>query len=573
MLLSGFVEMAGVASIFPLIAVLSRPSLVQIDPWLSFAYSTFGFTSLNSFFIFLTIGVFNLIFFRNILTALTSYAVLRYGQMRSHGLSVRLLSSYLRRPYAFFLNRHSADMGKSVLSEVEQVISGCLMPTLQLVSQTIITCSVIAVVVIIDPAIAILAFMIVVGSYGIVYVSIRNYMKRKGAERIAANKERFRIAQEVLAGVKEVKISGLELGYIRRFDKASLRYSRLGSKLNIVREIPRNILELVAIGGILSVILVLLFRADGNLNAALPTMAVYAFAGIRLLPAIQTLYQALVALRFGGPALDALLIDIFEADYMTELAPVEPLQLMHNIQLENIHFYYPDAKRPTLQGISLSIAACSTVALVGPTGSGKSTIVDIILGLLEPQVGCVKVDGAAITRENVRSWQRSVGYVPQQIFISDESVAANIALGVVPDKIDLEAVERAARLANLHDFIVSELPNGYMTAVGDRGVRLSGGQRQRLGIARALYADPDVLILDEATSALDNLTEKHVMDTVKDMAKQKTIIIIAHRLSTVRDCDQIFFIKSGAIASAADYVSLLEDEEFRQFSAMDDEWR
>lgn len=569
MLLLGLAEMAGVASIFPLIAVLSNPSLVQSNAWLSFAYSTFGFTSLDSFFIFLSTGVFILIVFRTVLTALTSYAVLRYAQMRSHGLSVRLLGSYLRRPYAFFLNRHSADMGKTVLSEVEQVISGSLMPALQLVSQTIIAGFVIAVVVIIDPAVAVLSFIVVVGSYGLVYVSIRNYLKRKGIERIAANKERFRIAQEVLAGVKEVKISGLERGYIRRFDKASLRYSRLRSQLNLVREIPRHMLELVAIGGILSVILALLFRANGDLNAALPTMAVYAFAGLRLLPAIQTLYQAVVALRFGGPALDALWSDIFEADHATDLTPIEPLHLRGNIQLEDVHFAYPDVKRRTLQGISLSISACSTVALVGPTGSGKSTIVDIILGLLEPQAGCVKVDGIAITRENVRSWQRSVGYVPQQIFIADESVAANIALGVAPDKVDLEAVERAARLANLHDFIVAELPRGYMTEVGDRGLRLSGGQRQRLGIARALYADPDVLVLDEATSALDNLTEKLVMDTVKNMAKQKTIIMIAHRLSTVRDCDQIFFVKSGAIASASDYASLMEDEEFRRFSAMD----
>jgi ABC-type multidrug transport system fused ATPase/permease subunit len=557
MLVLGMVEMAGVASIFPLIAVLSNPGLVESNEWLKLAYDTLGFTSLNAFFIFLSAAVFALIVVRTLFTALTSYGLLRYAQMRSHGLSVRLLGSYLRRPYAFFLNRHSADMGKTVLSEVDQVIGGSLMPALQLVSQTIIASFIIAVVVFMDPLVAAIALVGIIGAYGLVYVAIRNYLRRKGQERIAANKERFRIAQEVLAGVKEVKIGGLERGYLRRFETASLRFSRLRTQLNLVRDVPRHMLELIAIGGILAVILVLLFRADGNLSAALPTMAVYAFAGLRLLPAIQALYQAVVALRFGGPALDALCKDLFEADHATTLASASPLPLNREIKLHDVSFTYAEVERQALQNVSLTIPAHSTVGFFGATGAGKSTIIDIILGLLEPSSGVMTVDGIAITRERVRSWQRSVGYVPQQIFLADESVAANIALGVPPSEVDMAAVERAARMASLHDFIASELPKGYETEVGDRGVRLSGGQRQRIGIARALYHDPEVLILDEATSALDIATEHIVMSGLAAIGGKKTVILIAHRLQTLEGCETIFEVDKGRILASGSYEQLI----------------
>ncbi|WP_207633155.1 ABC transporter ATP-binding protein [Devosia aurantiaca] len=217
------------------------------------------------------------------------------------------------------------------------------------------------------------------------------------------------------------------------------------------------------------------------------------------------------------------------------------LPLKREITLKGVSFAYPSLERQALTDISLSIAAHSTVGLVGATGAGKSTLVDLILGLLEAKSGTVMVDGVPITPDNVRSWQRSIGYVPQQIFLSDETIAANIALGIAPDKIDMAAVEHAARLANLHEFIVADLPRKYETEVGDRGVRLSGGQRQRIGIARALYHDPDVLVLDEATSALDHSTERSVMDAVAGIRSQKTVIMIAHRLTTVMSCDQILF--------------------------------
>ncbi|WP_127145481.1 ABC transporter ATP-binding protein [Pelagibacterium montanilacus] len=548
MLALGVIEMAGVASIFPLIAVLSNPEMIETNPYLNTAYEMLGFSSNNGFFVALSAGVFAVIVLRTVFTAINSYGMLRYAQMRSHSLSVKLLGSYLRRPYAFFLNRHSADMGKSVLSEVEQVVNGSLMPALQLVSKGIIAFALVSLVVVVEPVIASISVLVLAGAYGLVYFTIRGYLQRKGGERIEANKARFQIAQEVLGGVKEVKVGGLEHGYLRRFDKASLRFARLKTQLALVKEVPQQVLELIALGSILTLIMVLLIRADGQLSAALPTLALYAFAGLRLLPAIQQIYKSFVALRFGGPALDALHTDLFEADHALDIRQAAtPLPLVRDIELKGVSFAYPNSERTALKDISLTIPVHSTVGFVGPTGAGKSTIVDVILGLLEPQSGALLVDGVPITRENVRRWQKSVGYVPQQIFLADESIAANIALGLPPEKIDMAAVERAARMANLHDFIVSDLPKGYGTDIGDRGVRLSGGQRQRIGIARALYHDPDVLVLDEATSALDNATEAAVMDAVYTLSSRKTIIMIAHRLTTVERCDRVMKIASGRI--------------------------
>lgn len=550
MLLLGLIEMAGVASIFPLIAVLSDPSLIEKNRWFNLFYDSLGFSSYNAFFIFLSAAVFLITVARTAFTAVTSYGLQRYAQMRSHRLSVVLLSSYLRRPYTFFLGHHTADMAKTVLSEVDQVVLGSLMPTLQLISQGIISACIIAVVALVDPVVALIALFTVTGAYGLVYFSVRKLLRRKGNDRNVANLERFSIAHEVLGGVKEVKVGGLENGYIRRFERASLKYAKLRTQFAIVREVPRHALELVAVGGILLVIMVLLFRNDGNLTAALPTMAVYAFAGLRLLPSIQILYQSVVAIRFDGPALDRLHDDLVYAEHVSDLRPAEPIGLRDEICIERVSFAYPDSDRTALREVSLNIPAKTKVGVVGPSGAGKSTLIDIILGLLEPQEGAIKVDGVTIDRTNVRSWFKTVGYVPQQIFLADDSIASNIALGVPVEAINMEAVENAAKLANLHSFIVNDLPKGYGTEVGDRGIRLSGGQRQRIGIARALYHGPSVLVFDEATSALDTATEQEVMAEVNKLSSTMTVILIAHRETTLSKCDVVFRLENGCITES-----------------------
>jgi len=303
-------------------------------------------------------------------------------------------------------------------------------------------------------------------------------------------------------------------------------------------------------------------RDSGSLQDALPVVSLYALAGYRLMPALQALYVNLSALRFIGSTLDQL------HQELRTLAPPpgryvasEPMRLDREVSLENIVYQYPRAPAPSLENVTIHVPARSTVGLVGVTGSGKTTVVDIILGLLQPQSGRLVVDGTAITADHRRAWQASIGYVPQHIFLADETVEANIAFGIAERNIDRAAVERAARVANLHDFIVEGMPSGYQTRVGERGVRLSGGQRQRIGIARALYRNPLLLILDEATSALDNLTEHVVMDAVRNLGRETTIIVIAHRLSTVRECDRIFLLDKGCVVAAGTYDELVDTNE------------
>ena len=296
----------------------------------------------------------------------------------------------------------------------------------------------------------------------------------------------------------------------------------------------------------------------GNFNNVLPIISLYVFAGYRLLPALQILYSSFAQFTFLGPALDKLYYDIKNLELSNENQEQGVISFNENIILKNIHYNYPNSSRTTLNDISINIPAKSKVGLVGSTGSGKTTIVDIILGLLEAQKGTLEIDGKVITRQNSRSWQRFIGYVPQHIYLSDDSVANNIAFGVETNNIDQKALEKAAKIANLHNFVIEELPKQYQTTIGERGVRLSGGQRQRVGIARALYHNPKLLILDEATSALDNQTEQVVMEAVNNLGKKDiTIILIAHRLNTVKNCDVIFKLEKGQVIDQGSFDKII----------------
>jgi ABC-type multidrug transport system fused ATPase/permease subunit len=363
-----------------------------------------------------------------------------------------------------------------------------------------------------------------------------------------------------------VKVGGLEQAYMQRFAAPASIYARTEATSRVIQQLPRYALEATAFGGMLLVMLYLLAKS-GSFAAALPVIALYVFAGYRLMPALQQIYGAFTQLRYVGPSLDALHKDLASLqDGNAQRGPITPLSLTQSICLKAVTFRYPNAQHPTLKNIDLIIPAHSTVGFVGATGSGKTTTVDVILGLLEPQEGALNIDGQPITAANCRQWQRAIGYVPQHIYLADDSVAANIAFGVKTEDINQKAVERVAKIANLHEFVVNDLPQGYSTTVGERGVRLSGGQRQRIGIARALYHNPEVLILDEATSALDNLTEQAVMEAVNNLGHGITIILIAHRLSTVRQCDQIYLLERGEVKASGTYEELTASNQ--QFAAM-----
>jgi len=559
-------DVIGVASIMPFMAVLANPQLVETNVILAAVYAGLGFSDAQSFMFFLGIVVFVALVVSIAFKALTTYAQCRFILMREYSIGRQLIEGYLHQPYTWFLNRHSADLGKNVLSEVTQIIHGAMLPMMTLIAQGAVVIAILALLLAIDPRLALIVGTVLGVAYWLIYHMMRGFLSRIGSERVKANRDRFTVVSEAFGAAKEVKLGCLEYAYIRRYSRPAETFARHQASASMVVQLPSFALEAVAFG---SMLLVLLYQMahSGGFATALPIIALYAFAGYRLMPALKQIFGSFSQLRYAGPALDAL-----HADFVG-LAPVvpaytkaTPMKLTHAITLKGISFTYPNAQQPTLQDLNLNIPSRSTIGLVGTTGSGKTTTVDLILGLLEPGQGKLEVDGIAIDADNRRRWQRAMGYVPQQIYLADDTVDANIAFGLEPSEIDHAAVERAARIANLHDFVANKLPQGYATTVGERGVRLSGGERQRIGIARALYHDPQVLILDEATSALDNLTEQAVMEAVHNLGHDITIIIIAHRLTTVRECDHIYLLHRGRVAAQGTFDELVKGNE--TFQAM-----
>jgi len=560
-----FLDMLGVASILPFMAVLANPELVQTNAVLNTALTIsrhIGIHNSEQFLFALGVLVFVLFVISLSLKALTTYAQTRFALMREYSIGKRLVQGYLHQPYSWFLNRHGADLGKNILSEVGTVILNGMIPLMTLMAQSTVALALLILLIIVDPLLALSVGLVLGLAYASIFAVMRGWLKILGQARIDANKERFTAVSEAFGAAKEVKVGGLEHAYIQRFAKPAEIYAKGQATAQIIAQLPRFALEAIAFGGMLLVILYLMAKS-GSFTSALPIIALYAFAGYRLMPALQQVYQAFTKLRFAGPALDALHQDLISLQAANvQHGQLRPLPLTQAITLNHLSYRYPNTSQPALKGIDLSIKANSTVGFVGATGSGKTTTVDVILGLLEPEEGSLNIDGHPITSANRRRWQSAIGYVPQHIYLADATVAANIAFGVSTEDLDLKAVERAAKIANLHEFVVNDLPQSYATTVGERGVRLSGGQRQRIGIARALYHKPQVLILDEATSALDNLTEQAVMEAVNNLGQDITIILIAHRLSTVRQCDQIYLLDRGEVHASGTFEELTSSNQY-----------
>lgn len=541
-------EAASVASLVPFMMVVGSPEVLRNDGWMGQIYQWSGASSENQFLVFLGVTTLVVLIGGNAFKAVTTWQINRFTYEVGHVLSKRLLSAYLAQPYEYFLTRHTGDLGKNVLGEVQQVVAGIIQPGMIALSRCAILVLLAVLLVAADPLIAVSVVITLGGAYGIIYAIMRNYMTRIGQDRVSANRERFHIAVESFGAIKEIKLKSLESVYAERFENPSRRFADHQASSTSLSLIPRYAIEVIAFG-IIIVIVVYLLAAERGLQHVLPLVAVYTFAGYRLLPTMQEIFAGISKVRFSAPALDLLYQDLRDKEQRpVPRDEIEPLPFSDSIKFDDVTFRYSRGGKATLEHVDLEIKRGLRIGIVGQTGSGKSTAVDLVLGLLRPTEGKVLVDGSAIDdEETIRRWQANVGYVPQHIFIADDTVAANIAFGQPRERWDRTMIERSARMAQLHDFIVGELAEGYETEVGERGIRMSGGQRQRLGLARALYGVPKLLVLDEATSALDNATEDSVMAALDDLSADTTIIIIAHRLSTVRKCDSVYQVEEGSL--------------------------
>jgi ABC-type multidrug transport system fused ATPase/permease subunit len=583
-LTASLLEIVEVASLGPFMAVAADPAVIGRQRALAFLYQAGAFQSERVFLVFLGISVFAFVILAAVFRLGALFVAYRFAANRRYSLGLRLFRQYLYQPYHFFLNHNSGELSKNILGEVDLVVGGVLQPALDAAVRLVLVAAIFVFLVIMNPVVAAVAFGVFGLLYALLYGFVRPRLSRYGKDMGESNLLRYKAAAEAFGGIKDVKILGKEPFFAHAYSLGAKRFALNQSANQILSTLPAQVMQSLAIGFALALVVISLL-IQGSLVRILPTLAVYAFAIVRMIPNLQAFFQSAAQIRFYSYMVDTLYKDMTTLPVPPDMAaketmvpPPKRLSFTGRIELQGIEFSYPSSREPVLKGIDLRIPKNTTVGLVGATGCGKTTLVDVIMGLLEPTGGLIMADeipviaspdksqkpacpqqgGDEVPPPDIASWQRNFGYVPQQIYLSDDTVTANIAFGIPEDMRDFAAVEHAARVANLHEFISAELPQGYNTVVGERGIRLSGGQRQRIGIARSLYHDPAILVMDEATSALDSVTEEAVMDAIHNLMHSKTIIIIAHRLSTVRECDSICLMERGRIAARGTYDELLQ---------------
>jgi ABC-type multidrug transport system fused ATPase/permease subunit len=559
MLIMGVIELAGIGSVGPFISVVSNPAIIHTNIYFSAVYTYFNFSSDNSFIVFTGIAAIAVLIFSNFFLACVNFVINYYSGRRRHSMAMRLFEKYLRQPYVFFLNTNTAELSRSILGDVNTFVDRVLITSMNLISSSIICLAIIVLLIIINPLLSLMAIAAIGLSYLILYSIVRKFIYRIGLERSVQNTLKYKYVNETFGGIKDIKILGKEGVFLNFFSGPSKKFAMNDVKSEIISEIPKYIMETIAIGGILCVI-VLMVYSGSKIEEFLPVLTIYAFGAYRLLPSLQKIFRAVSSIKYNFQIIDNLSRDFNELPDGVPLSSDDTprMQFEREIKLENIVFSYPNTNKDTINNQSLVIKNNTSVALVGSTGCGKTTTVDIILGLLEAKSGRIFVDGVEVNDDNRNSWQKNLGYVPQAIYLTDDTIRNNIAFGIDPKKIDDAAIIQAAKTANIHDFVADELSEGYNTIIGERGIRLSGGQRQRIGIARAVYHDPSVLILDEATSALDSMTETAIMDAIKNLSHKKTIIMIAHRITTVKGCDVIYLMEKGIIVDHGHYDDLYQ---------------
>ena len=563
MVIKAFLEMVGIASILPFMSVVANPEVVNTNRWMKQIYAYFQFTSVANFLVFLGMSLLVLTICSNLFKALYTWWALRYDNQLNYMLARRLLAQYMARPYSFFLNRNTTEMGKNILIEVRTVINGVLSAGMSVLSGVLVSLFILILLLMINPFVAVTIAATLGSVYAGLYILSQRRLIKISSDNLHVNMMRCKLADEALSGIKDLKTLGRERVFLEQFGVYAQRHSLNTVNVGIISQLPRYALEAIVFGSILLVVMYVEVK-EGSSNQMIPLLALYVLAGYRLLPSVQQIFSGITTVRSNLGSLEVLHRDMTEEQtdsnpehLLARSGHMQPLPFTRGLELRNVSFCYSEVQAPVIDEVSLTIAHNTSIGLVGTTGSGKTTTVDLILGLLTPTSGQLLADDVEISGDAVARWQCNLGYVPQSIFLSDDTITRNIAFGVPEQEIDMAAVVRAARIANLHGFIEQELPNGFETVIGERGIRLSGGQRQRIGIARALYRDPAVLIMDEATSALDGVTEHAVMEALHMLCGEKTIIIVAHRLTTVKDCDVIYLMENGHIIGQGTYDELL----------------
>jgi ATP-binding cassette subfamily C protein len=551
-ILQGAVQTVGVASIMPFLAIAADPTAAR-DTQLG-RYVLRNLPEMSDRTLLITAGMLTItaLVITNGVVLMTLYVSQRYMRGLSHWMRTRLTWQLATREYGFFLQRSTAVLMKKVNGDARAVANQVLQPLLVLTAGIVNISLLVIALLWVDPLIATIAAAILGGAYLIVFGTLSKFRRGFSRNMKEISRETNRKIQQLFGGIKPIKVQGVERPFIEEFENYSHREAILQAKQQMLLAAPKQIIEPVAFGTLVVIVLFAAGRGE-SLTSILPTLGLMAMAAYRLMPNIQNIYTAAMGIGSHSHVLEEVLEE-FDAEgsldqqrFDRDTAAFKPLHWDREIRLENVSFAYPGTKRNVIDDLSLMIPKKSSMAIAGATGCGKSTLVDLILGLHQPTRGEIWIDDVPLHANNLRAWQTSIGYVPQDIFLLDDTIRANVALGIPKELVEHARLKEVCRAAQILALIENELPHGWDTQVGERGIRLSGGQRQRIGLARALYRQPELLILDEATSALDHGTESAVVDAVKSLSGSMTMLIVAHRLSTISWCDYTIELHESAL--------------------------
>ena len=564
-------EVVGVGAIPAFLGVVSVPDKILEYERVRYVYDALGLTSTRQMIVWTALALMGVFVVKNAWVALVVYARSRYASNRQVHMSNRLFWAYLRAPYTFHLQRNTAELLRNTNSEANTIATKVILPLLLLTMECGVLVFILVLLVIAEPLVATLVFGVLGTVSFLYYRATRAKISEYSKEEQGYRKQSLQAVSQGLGGLKDARLLGRESFFFESY-RESTQYTAMTAQFKaILSALPRVFLETIAVIGMLGATILLVLQGR-DLGAVVPTLALLGVSAIRLMPSFTRISDSITALKWGKRSLSVVYDDLRmledaererRASGTTDSG--EALPFDRALQIQDLVYAYPGQDPPALDGVTLTVPKHASVAFVGPSGAGKSTVADVILGLLEPTEGRILIDGVDI-QTRLSSWQRKIGYIPQHIYLTDDSVRRNVAFGLDDDEISDEAVWRALDSAQLRE-LVESLPDGLDTFVGERGTRLSGGQRQRIGIARALYHQPEVLVMDEATSALDNETERRIVEALESLQGDHTLIVIAHRLSTVRNCDTLFMLDDGHLVAQGSYDELVaHSEAFRQMA-------
>ncbi len=561
-------EIVGVGSIPAFVSILGEPETLLKYDLVRRIHDGLGIADHREFVVWFAGGMALFFVLKNAFFVGLSLVRAVYTHRSGAALANRLFRAYLHSPYTFHLQRNTAEVLRNVQGESKNVVEHVLVPGLNFVLEVLVLAGLFALLIVAAPIVSLSAFGALGLVSGLFYVFVRRRLVEHGARSQRYQGEMIQTIQEGLGGVKMTKLLGREEYFSAKHYTSARGHAHASVVRQISSDTPRLLIETTAVAALLLISLTFVAR-DRPLGEILPLLTLFAVASVRLVPSFNRITMAVNQMRYGHASIGVVYDDLRALERLPRdtVAPsTGAVRLTSSISLVGLRYRYPEAEEEALTDVNLTIEHGSAVAFVGPSGAGKTTVINVLLGLLEPTSGSVRVDGVDI-RKDLRGWQSQIGYVPQGTYLTDSTIRRNVAFGVEDDDIDEEAVRRAIRSAQL-ETLVERLPHGLDSVVGEGGLRLSGGQRQRIGIARALYHDPRVLVMDEPTSDLDAETERRILEAVEGLRGERTIIVVAHRISTVRNCDELFYLHDGRLEASGSYDELLESSEgFRAIAA------